>query len=401
MIIKSLLDTDFYKFTQFSAVFHQYPNAKVKYKFICRNKGVVLAPYRDEINDEIKHLCQMRFSEHELSYLANLKGDDGIALFKQDFIDHLRTFQFKFTQIEIYVQAGNLEIMAEGTWAEVIFFEVFVLSIVNEVYFRRTQPNATYEEGYRRLQEKIKLITDLNSECTEKKLPLFKFCDFGTRRRFSSAWQGMVDTSLSTALPLNFTGTSSVYWAMVLGLKPIGTHGHEWLQAQQSFVPVEQSQRAAFLAWKKEYPSTLGIALSDIFGLKAFLKDWDTEIANLFTGARHDSGDPFAWGDAFIKRNQELGIDPMTKTGVFSDGLDVPKAILIFRWFVLRMPVSFGIGTNLTNSLGFDALNIVFKMIYCNEKPVCKISDEPGKAMSEDRVYLEKVMSTLRELGLV
>jgi nicotinate phosphoribosyltransferase len=401
MIIKSLLDTDFYKFSMFSAVFHQYPSATVKYKFICRNKGVDLAPYRDEIDEEIRLLCQKRFSDRELAYLASLTGDDGKGLFAPDFINHLRTFQLKYTQIEVYIQAGKLEIMIEGLWVETILFEVFVLSIVNEVYFRRTQPQATYEEGYRRLKAKIELVNTLNAECKEKGLPLFKFCDFGTRRRFSSEWQGVVDAVLSTALPANFVGTSSVYWAMVLGLKPIGTFGHEWLQAHQAMVPIEDSQRAAFLAWKKEYPNSLGIALADIFGIKAFLKDWDSEIANLFTGARQDSGDPFSWGEAFISKNEQLAIDPMTKTGVFSDGLDFPKAIELFNRFATRMLTFFGIGTNLTNDLGFTPLNIVVKMIFCNGKPVCKVSDEPGKAMSEDKDYLAKVMDVLTKLGLV
>lgn len=389
MIIKSLLDTDLYKITMAQAVFHQFPQKTVRYKFTCRTKGVNLAKYRDEINEEIKHLCSLKFSRNELDYLRSLN------LFKEDFLSFLAGLRLKFTQIDVYIQAGSFEIMIEGPWVEAILFEVYVLSIVNEVYFRNEYPGLSLEEGKRRLRNKIELVKKANEQCKKAGLPLFQFCDFGTRRRFSSEWQGYVDAELAKELFENFVGTSSVYWAMKNNIKPIGTFAHEYLMAFQAIVPVMESQKAAFESWYEEYRGRLGIALSDIFGIDKFLEDWNYEIATKFDGARQDSGDPFVWGERFIEKNRMLGVDPRTKTGVFSDNLTMEKALGLFSRFVLRMKTFFGIGTHLTNDMGVPALNIVIKMTHYDGKPVCKVSDEPGKAMCEDKDFLRMVTSML------
>jgi NAD+ synthase (glutamine-hydrolysing) len=388
-IIKSLLDTDLYKFTMMQAVFHQYPKEKATYKFVCRNKNVNLSPYKKEIEQEIKKLCTLQFTKTETNYL------DSLGHFKTDFINYLKTFKLSFKQIQVKVINNCLEIHAEGLWLETILFEVFVLSIVNEVYFRNTQKDVDLNIGREKLNDKVKMIKDFNKECIEKNLPLLKLSDFGTRRRLSSSWQGEVDKILMNKLPDNFVGTSSVYWAMRHGINAIGTMAHEFLQAQQVLASsLEKSQQETFYNWLKEYPTTLGIALSDIYSVDAFLRDWNLELATRYDGARHDSGDPYVWGEKLIAHYIKLGINPLTKRLVFSDGLDVPRAIALHRHFAGRIQVTFGIGTNITNDFNFKALNIVMKMIFLNGKPVCKISDEPGKAICPDPAFLELVKKT-------
>jgi len=388
MIIKSLLDTDLYKFTMAQVVFHRYKSEIADYKFTCRNK-IDLAPYADEIREEIKHLCSLRFHRDEIDFLRKT------GHFKEDFLLYLAAFQLNFSQITVQVVGGKLDIRAHGPWVQTIFFEVFVLSIVNEVYFRNVERDMDLNIGRKELRKKIDMLKKYNKECKEKGIPLLKLSDFGTRRRFSSTWQGEVDKTLKEEQPENFIGTSSVYWAKVHNLTPIGTFAHEFLQAFQVLATsLKTSQKEAFYAWLDEYPDRLGIALSDIYGLKPFLRDWSHDLASRFKGARHDSGDPFIWGEAYITHlKNKLKIDPLTKTAVFSDGLNIPKAIALHRRFATRIQLMFGIGTDLTNDFLHVALNIVMKMIFMNGKPVCKISDEPGKASCEDKDFLELVIN--------
>lgn len=382
MIIKSLLDTDFYKFTMQQVAFSYYPKAEASFKFICRNKGVDLSPYVNEISTEIDHLCQLKFKPDEIEFLKNQ------GLFSSDYLEFLKTFQLNRHNIKVGQDSlGKLSITANGPWHQSIMFEVFVLSIVNEVYFRNTQPNANYNLARTKLMEKIELIKNTSSD--------FKLADFGTRRRFSGHWQGQVVQALKEELPNNFVGSSSVYWAYLLGVKPIGTMAHEYFQAHQVLASsLLTSQKEALQVWLKAYQGKLAIALSDIYGTDPFLRDFTFDLASQYQGVRHDSGDPVIWGERFINHYQSLGIDPKTKTLVFSDGLNVPKAIELFNLFHDRINVVFGIGTNLTNDFDFSPLNIVMKMVYCNQQPVAKISDEPSKAICEDPEFLKLVLQT-------
>jgi len=232
----------------------------------------------------------------------------------------------------------------------------------------------------------------------EKEIPFinYKYADFGTRRRHSRAYQELVLERLLRLTPNYFVGTSNVHFAKQFNVKPIGTMAHEWLQAFQALTRVADSQKLALETWANEYRGDLGIALSDVVGFDAFLRDFDKYFSKLFDGCRHDSGDPFEWGDKLIEHYELMGINPHTKTAVFSDGLNFKEANKIYDYFHKRINTSFGIGTYLINNCGFIPLQIVIKMIECNGSPVAKISDSPGKGMCTDGSYLEYLNKTFK-----
>jgi nicotinate phosphoribosyltransferase len=380
VIITSLLDTDLYKFTMMQVVLHQFPGAQVEYRFKCRNPGIDLAPYVDEIREEIAWLCTLRFRERELDYLRSMR------FIKSDFIDFLGLFQLNTKYIQVNRAAsgnGEIDIVIKGPWLHTILFEIPVLAITNEVYFRNTQPHPDYTEGRRRLREKIALV------CDDKSLAGVRIADYGTRRRFSRMWQDEVLLTLKEHMGENLAGTSNVMYALKHGLTPLGTMAHEYLQACQALGPrLRDSQTFGFEVWAKEYRGDLGIALSDVYGLDAFLRDFDMYFCKLFDGARHDSGDPVDWGERMIAHYDRNRVDPKTKVLVFSDALTFSKVVELFRRFDGRARLAFGVGTHLTNDLGYTPLQIVVKMVRCNGQPVAKLSDSPEKNMVDDPAYL-------------
>ena len=393
MIITSLLDTDLYKFTMMQVVLHQFPGAEVEYRFKCRNAGAAgigdLAPYVNEIREEIRGLCSLRFQDAELAYLKAMR------FIKSDFIDFLGIFRLNEKYVSVIpLPSGEIEVSIKGPWLHTILFEIPVLAIINEVYFRNTQKQPNFAEGRKRLDIKM-------GELQADGLAALKIADYGTRRRFGKAWHEEVLRSLASRLgtgqkPGNdtsvlgqFAGTSNVLFAMKLGLLPLGTMAHEYLQACQGLGPrLRDSQVFGFESWAREYRGDLGIALSDVYGMSAFLRDFDLYFCKLFDGARHDSGDPFQWGERMLAHYIKNRVDPKTKTLIFSDGLTVPRTIALYQQFRGRCQLAFGIGTNLTNDLGYEPLQIVIKMIRCNGQPVAKLSDTPSKNMCDDEKYL-------------
>ena len=381
MVITSLLDTDLYKFTMMQAVLHQFPGAQVSYKFKCRTTGVKLAPYVDEIRAEIRSLCKLQFTEQELDWMRALR------FIKSDFVDFLGLFRLNEKYIDVVaLPSGEIDIRIHGPWLHTILFEIPVLAIVNEVYFRNTQPVPDYVEGRQRLDTKI-------AQLQEADLGDLKIADYGSRRRFSKAWHEEVlrvlTSRLGSGVTGRFAGTSNALFAMKLGLTPLGTMAHEYLQACQALGPrLRDSQVFGFETWAREYRGDLGIALSDVYGIEPFLRDFDMYFCKLFDGARHDSGDPFTWGERMIEHYKNNRVDPLTKTLIFSDGLTVPSTIELYQRFRGRCQLAFGIGTNLTNDLGYEPLQIVIKMVECNGQPVAKLSDTPSKNMCEDTNYL-------------
>jgi nicotinate phosphoribosyltransferase len=380
MIIDSLLDTDLYKFSMMQVVLHQYPAAQVEYRFKCRTPDVDLVPHIGEIRAELAALCRLRFSPGELDYLRTWR------FIKSDFVDFLGLFQLNEKYVSITpsgAAGGEIEIRIIGPWLHTILFEVPLLAIVNEVYFRCTSAGLDLAEGRRRLHRKLALLRDT---------PGYEGCriaDYGSRRRFSRVWHEEVVTTLRDGLGEQLAGTSNVWLARKLGLTPLGTLAHEYLQAHQALGPrLRDSQVAALEAWAREYRGDLGIALSDVYGLDAFLRDFDMYFCKLFDGTRHDSGDPFAWGDKVLAHYRANRVDPGSKILVFSDGLDIPKVMELYSYFRGRCVLAFGVGTNLTNDVGPEPLNIVIKMTRCNGQPVAKLSDSPGKDMCEDKAYL-------------
>ncbi|MFN9210454.1 MAG: nicotinate phosphoribosyltransferase [Betaproteobacteria bacterium] len=380
MIITSLLDTDLYKFTMMQVVLHQFPGAQVEYRFNCRTPGVDLTPYVEEIREEIAWLATLRFRERELEYLRAMR------FIKSDFVDFLGLFQLNTKYIQVERDAGvngGISIVIRGPWLHTILYEIPVLAIVNEVYFARTQPHPDYEEGRRRLREKVALVR-ADAQCAD-----LRIADYGTRRRFSRVWHDEVVLTLKEQLRDNLAGTSNVWYAQKHGLIPLGTMAHEYLQACQALGPrLRDSQTFGFEVWAKEYRGDLGIALSDVYGIDAFLRDFDMYFCKLFDGARHDSGDPLDWGERMIAHYEKNRVDPRTKTLVFSDSLTFPRVMELHQRFRGRVRLAFGVGTNLTNDLGYTPLQIVIKMVRCNGQPVAKLSDSPEKNMCDDPAYL-------------
>jgi len=379
MIITSLLDTDLYKFTMMQVVLHHFPAAQVEYRYKCRTPGINLRPYLDEIRAEVHHLCQLRFAEEELAYLGDLR------FIKSDFVDFLELFHLPERCIFIGEgeQPGEISITVKGPWLHTILFEIPLLAIVNEVYFRNTRKNADQEEGRQRLRSKMSLVLD------DPALADFRVAEYGTRRRFSQAWHQEIVATLKLQMGHHFAGTSNVLLAKQHGVLPLGTMGHEYLQACQALGPrLRDSQVFALEVWAKEYRGDLGIAWSDVYGMEAFLRDFDMYFCKLFDGARHDSGDPFVWGERMLAHYAKNRTDPRAKTLIFSDSLTFPRAIELTRRFAGRCKVSFGIGTNLTNDLGYEPLQIVMKMVRCNGQPVAKVTDAPEKTICDDPAYL-------------
>ncbi|MGY4492120.1 nicotinate phosphoribosyltransferase [Pseudomonas sp. TE3610] len=379
-IVQNLLDTDLYKLTMMQAVLHNYPNVEVEWEFRCRN-GEDLRPYLAEIRYQIERLCELSLSSDQLDFLER------INFMKPDFLRFLGLFRFNLRYIQTSIDNDQLSIRLRGPWLHVILFEVPLLAIVSEVRNRVRYREVTLGQAREQLYRKFEWLT---ANASADELAELQVADFGTRRRFSYKVQEEVVTVLKHDFPGRFVGTSNVHLARELDIKPLGTMAHEWIMAHQQLGPrLIDSQSAALDCWVREYRGLLGIALTDCITMDAFLSDFDLYFAKLFDGLRHDSGDPVVWAEKAIAHYQKLGIDPMSKTLVFSDGLNLPKSLEIFRALRGRINVSFGIGTNLTCDIpGVEPMSIVLKMTDCNGQPVAKISDEAAKTQCRDENFV-------------
>lgn len=383
-IITSLLETDLYKFSMGQCIYHQFPDYKTTWTFKCRNNDVFFTSEMvEEIKDQIKAYCSLRFTEEELTYL------DRIKWIKGSYVDFLRIWQPRYEDFTITNEGEKgLTIEVAGTWLNTSMYEIPTLAIVNEVYFRMAY---NYEELFesfkKRLDTKVQLLVEGTYE-------LGTFSEFGLRRRLSAEAQELAVKELaqSTLSSAKFVGTSNVYLAKKYNLTPVGTMAHEWImcvgQGNHKHNPA-YSNWYALDAWVKEYGILNGTALTDTITTDCFLKDFQLTYATLFSGVRHDSGDPFEWGDKMIAHYKELDIDPMTKTLLFSDSLDFQKATELYRYFNGRAKVAFGIGTYIANDTDAPALNIVMKTTKCNGQDVAKISDTPGKGMCKNPEYVD------------
>ena len=384
-IITSLLDTDAYKLHMQQAVFHHYNQVPVVAEFRCRSNER-LGAYANAIQQQIQLMAKLSLTDEELSFLRSL------PFFKEDYLTWFKSFRFNPEQVKVSVtDDGQLAIRISGPWREVIMWEVPLLALVSEIVQRDRHPHVTDEDAVNQLR---KLLTVFYDQASENQLDLraFKLMDFGTRRRFSYSVQSAIVSMLKNEFPY-LVGTSNYKLAHDLDLTPVGTQAHEWFQAHQQISPeLSNSQREALQIWLDEYPDQLGIALTDCITMDAFLRDFDENFAKRYQGLRHDSGDPIEWGKKAIAHYEKLGIDPLSKTLVFSDSLDLQKALELYRYFHQRINLVFGIGTRLTcNIPNVVPLNIVIKLVECNGKPVAKLSDSPGKTMCEDDEFVNQL----------
>ncbi len=382
-IIKSLLENDLYKFSMGQAIYHQFSDYKTTWSFKCRNKDVKFNEETvEEIKRQIRLYCDLRFKEDELEYL------NGIRWIKGSYVDFLRLWKPRYDDFRFELHDGELQIETFGTWLNTSMYEIPTLAIVNEVYFRM---NYDYE----------KLMADFRARADEKcrkvqegVYKLGSYSEFGLRRRLSAEAQEYIISELSKTNPKDshFLGTSNVFLARKFNLTPVGTMAHEWImcvgQGDHKHNPA-YSNYYALNAWVKEYGVLNGTALTDTITTDTFLRDFRLTFATLFSGVRHDSGDPIVWGNVMIAHYEQLGIDPKNKTLLFSDSLNFEKANRIYEHFNGRCKVAFGIGTYLSNDTYIEPLNIVMKVTKCNGQDVAKISDVEGKGMCKNQEYVD------------
>lgn len=401
-IITSLLETDLYKYSMGQTIFHQFNKFRTRWDFKCRNTNVVFTPEMvQEIREQVAHFCTLRFTEEELAWMKK-----NIPWLSEDYISYLRRWYPRPEQIHIssgevtsYTEPCGMMITADGEWSDTSMYEIPILAIVSEVYYAFRYGTA-FSYG-----QKLDLVFQTNARKKFQKLQdgeyeLGVFSEFGMRRRYSREMQDWLINLLTAHKIPGFVGTSNVYLAKKYGVKPCGTMAHEFImcvgQGQHEYNPA-YSNRFMMDAWTKEYGIENGIALTDTITTEAFLRDFDKRNATLFSGARHDSGDPFAWGEMMIAHYKKFGIDPKTKTLLFSDSLDFDRATALYRRFRDEAKVAFGIGTFLACDLGPDItpLNIVMKVTECNGQPVAKLSDVDGKGMCRDKSYIDYLRRTI------
>ena len=385
-IINSLLETDLYKFSMGQCIYHQFSGYKTTWTFKCRNKDVYFTEEMvEEITEQIKAYCQLKFTEDELDYLENIRWIKG------SYVDFLRIWRPRFEDFEITTDAPcGLSIEAKGSWLNTTMYEIAVLSIVNEVYFRMSYDYEDLLKSFKqRLEKKIQMLID--GEYT-----IGNFSEFGLRRRLSGESQDLAVKMLSennnAYKGSRCVGTSNVYLAKKYNVMAVGTMAHEWImcvgQGNHRHNPA-YSNWFALDAWVQEYGILNGTALTDTISTDCFLKDFKLTFATLFSGVRHDSGDPVGWGEKMIAHYKKLGIDPKGKTLLFSDSLNFEKADRLYKYFDGKINTAFGIGTYLSNDTYVEPLNIVMKTTLCNGMDVAKISDTPGKGMCKNEAYVD------------
>lgn len=378
-IVESLLDIDLYKFNMDQVIFHKHTDLCGKYYFKCRNKDVVFTDEMvQEINEQVDYLCSLRFKKEELNYLRSIR------FIKDDYVEFLRLWH----PIRDYVTVsrdddGELQVVVDGPLFSAMQFEIYLLEIINEVYFRMKYDYVSLvKSAEEKLDEKIKRLNDGTYT--------FKFAEFGCRRRLSREWEDVVVRRLAQETE-KCIGTSNVYLAMKYNLTPIGTYAHEYVQMYQGIdkIPLAYTNYYAMRDWYNEYDGDNGTALTDTITTDLFLMDFNRSMVNNYSGVRHDSGDPFEWGEKMLRHYESYGVDPENKLLLFSDSLDFDRAQKLYDHFKDRCKVSFGIGTFCSNDTRENALNIVIKLQYVNGRPVAKLSDNPEKSMCRDPRYLD------------
>jgi len=367
--VRSILDSDLYKFTMMAAVLKHYENTPVQYRFSNRRKeGKFNNAFVYEFESEIDRLCGLKVEDKELDWFSKT-----CPFLTDQYFEFLRNYRFNKNELRWSVEDGELNLSVNSSWELGILWEVPLMSIISECFFRTCDTEWEFNvlEQEKRIRDKAKILTDVT------------FADFGTRRRRSYDVQDLVVKTLVNCAP-NFVGTSNVSLAMKHNTKPIGTLAHEWIMATSVLMGLRHANKFALDAWSEVFNGDLGIALTDTYGSKAFFEDFDGYLARLFDGVRHDSGDPFEFARKAITHYKSLGINPMSKTIVFSDGLTAKLAAEINERFKDVIRCSFGIGTHFTNDFhNSKALNMVIKLWSCEGVPLVKLGDDEGKAIGD------------------
>ena len=383
-MIFSLLDTDLYKFNMNQVIFHKHTNLVGEYHFKCRNNGIVFTQEMlDEINAQIDHLCSLRLTPEELGYLKSIR------FIKDDYVEFLRLWHPIRDYVTTSLNNGELSVIIKGPLFSAMQFEIYLLEIINETYFRMKYD---YDELLEGAKEKL----SAKIESFRNGIYTFKFAEFGARRRLSGEFEEYAIRELAQKTQ-NMVGTSNVYFAWKYNLTPIGTYAHEYVQMYQGIdsIPLAYTNHYAMKDWYEEYQGDNGTALTDTITTDLFLRDFNRSYVNNYSGVRHDSGDPYVWGEKMIAHYKSYGVDPKTKMLLFSDSLDFNTAQTLYDYFKDKAKVSFGIGTFISNDTPAEPLNIIIKLQYVNGRPVAKLSDSDGKSMCDDDDYLRHLKASV------
>jgi nicotinate phosphoribosyltransferase len=375
--LTSILDNDFYKFTMQNGVVNLFPKAKVKYAFINRGNHRFPADFALELRKSLEAMAALKLNKEEKNYLAAT-----CPYLSPVYLDFLQGFCYNPDEVTIRQEGEDLQIFIEGYWYRAILWEIPLLSLVSELYYKLSN-NERHED------EKVMHTTKDKIE-KYNKLGV-TIAEFGTRRRHSYKIHQLVVQALKEFGSTSFVGSSNVHFAMVNRVKPIGTHAHEWFMFHAAKYGFKMANELGLEHWVNVYRGDLGIALSDTYTTEVFFRQFDKKFAKLFDGVRHDSGDAIEFAQKTIDHYQKLGIDPLSKTIIFSDALNYEKVVRIAEFCREKIGMSFGIGTNLTNDVGLKPMNIVIKMTEALPEgddwtPVVKLSDERGKYTGEDRM---------------
>lgn len=369
-LTRSILDNDLYKATMQQAAISQYDGLEVEYELTMRKKRDLPQGFIRELRRQIKLMANLAMTDEEYTWM---KTSPSLSFLKRSYIDFLRGYRYNPAEVTVQERKSKIKLKIKGPWYRTILWEVPLLALKSELYFVMKGEKPNMELFWRKLEEKNRML--VAAGCM--------FTDFGTRRRFSFDIHDKVVEYFAKNAPKNFMGTSNMYLAMKHGVRPIGTHAHEWFMAHAAMFGTRSANKMGLDAWMKEYGGRLGHALTDTFTTDAFLETFDYLFARQFDGVRQDSGDPFAFGEKIIAHYRSLNIDPASKMIIFSDSLDAEKAVALQKAFGGRIKVAFGIGTNFTNDVGVEPLNMVIKLRYCwihgRRVEVVKLSDDVGK----------------------
>lgn len=374
-MIQSLIDNDLYKFTMQNAVIKIFPRAKVRFQFINRGKTPFPDGFAEILRKEISKMGDLRLTKSEKEYLNNR-----CYYLDPTYLDFLMGYTYDPSEVGVIQKGGDLQILIEGYWYRTILWEVPLMALISELYFKMTgQP--IYDEN--------KIIDIAKEKAARFNMLGVSVADFGTRRRYSFANHDRIVEAFKTYGRPSFIGTSNVYFAKKYDLIPVGTHAHEWFMFHAAKYGFKMANKLALDNWVKVYRGDLGIALSDTFTTDVFFKAFDTKFAKLFDGVRQDSGDPIKFAEKTIEHYKSLRVDPTAKTIIFSDGLNPNTVEEIAKYCRGKIKISFGIGTNFTNDVGVEPLNIVIKIIEARAEgqdwiPTIKLSDTAGKHTGDE-----------------
>lgn len=388
--LKSILDNDFYKITMQNAVIKLFPNEKVKYQFINRGKHHFPSGFAEELRRSINAMAELKLTKDEKKYLR-----ETCPYLDLPYLDFLGGYHYDPTEVNIIQTEESLEVTVEGEWYRTILWEVPILALISELHYEMNHMERNSNEVViQKTLEKAQQLDRLN----------VTFAEFGTRRRHSYKVHDLVvDSLVKNNQTKNFIGSSNVHFAMKYGVKPIGTHAHEWFMFHAAEYGFKMANALSLEHWVDVYRGDLGVALSDTYTTEVFFQQFDKKFAKLFDGVRHDSGDPIEFANKTIDHYQKNGINPLFKYIIFSDGLNLEKVEEITKACKGRIGISFGIGTNLTNDVGLKPMNIVMKLIGAQSIngdwiPTVKLSDEHGKYTGDPKmIELAKEFLRIKE----